>query len=123
MATDTIVKIRRNPYVGFEVEVRANGEITRRSFLNSHDLTTALVGECVDDQTIEAACDQYERLTFDDPPPVAEAVTDFVSSCDCDACRLGINAEKIAELESDVRTLYRRVGFVLLAIGVAVWLF
>ena len=55
-----------------------------------------------------------EQLPYE-PEPVID--------CDCDACRFGINAEKIAELESDVRTLYRRVGFVLLAIGVAVWWF
>jgi hypothetical protein len=83
MATDTRIRIRRNPYHGFEVWLWGNGELTRRSFDNSIDLASKLAADCVSDQDIEDACDMFERLEWAEPEYplgvvyVGEAVCDF----------------------------------------------
>lgn len=81
MATDTRIRITRNPYSGFEVWIWGNGELTRRSFNNGHELTTVLAGERVDDRTLEEACDMFEALEWEQTYPlgvvyVGEAATD-----------------------------------------------
>ena len=67
MATDTIIRIKRNPYHGYEVWLSANGELTRRSFDNAIDLVSKLAADCVSDRDIEAACDQFEALEWEEP--------------------------------------------------------
>lgn len=121
MPTDTKVRIRRNPYSDYEVWIQANGELTRRTFSNAFDLSTKLVGECVDERVIEEACDQFERLEWEEPyplfaecadafydsmerPPAAEAVTD----CDCRDCQCGVNARLCDPLEPPTWQLYVR---------------
>lgn len=85
MPTETRIRIKRNPYQGYEVWLWGNGELTRRSFDNSIDLSSKLAADCVSDQDIEAACDLFERLEWEEPeyplgvsyrPPVAEAACD-----------------------------------------------
>lgn len=86
MATETHVRIKRNPYQGFEVWVWGNGELTRRSFNNNHELMTVLTGECVDDDTLRQAADLFDDFEWDCEaqyplgvsyrPEVAEAVCD-----------------------------------------------
>lgn len=90
MATETTIRIRRNPYHGFEVWIYGNGELTRRSFDNSIDLAAKLAADCFDERTIEQACDLLDVYEWGGEPeyplgvsyrPVAEAV------CDCETCR------------------------------------
>ena len=45
MATETQIRIRRNPYSGYEVWIYGNGELTRRSFDNSIDLAAKLAAD------------------------------------------------------------------------------
>lgn len=85
MATQSRIRIRRNPYHGYEVWLWANGELTRRSFDNGIDLAFKLAADCISDRDIEAACDLLDSLEWEEPEyplgvsyrPVAEAV------CDC----------------------------------------
>jgi len=67
MATETKIRIRRNPYSGYEVWIYGNGELTRRSFDNSIDLSWKLAADCFSDETIEAACDMLDRLEWEEP--------------------------------------------------------
>ena len=53
MPTETRIRIKRNPYQGYEVWLWGNGELTRRSFDNSIDLSSKLAADCVSDQDIE----------------------------------------------------------------------
>lgn len=84
MATETQIRIRRNPYSGYEVWIYGNGELTRRSFDNRIDLAFKLVDECFDNEIIERAMDTLDRLEWEEPEyplgvsyrPVAEACCD-----------------------------------------------
>ena len=85
MATETQIRIRRNPYSGYEVWIYGNGELTRRSFDNSIDLAAKLAADCFDDRTIEQACDLLDVYEWGGEPeyplgvsyrPVAEACCD-----------------------------------------------
>lgn len=67
MPTETIIRIKRNPYHGYEAWLWVDGELTRRSFDNSLDLSAKLADDCFDDETIEAACDMLERLEWHEP--------------------------------------------------------
>jgi hypothetical protein len=87
MATETKIRIRRNPYHGYEVWIYGNGELTRRSFDNSIDLAAKLAADCFDDRTIEQACDLLDIYEWGGEPefplgvsyrPVAEACCDCV---------------------------------------------
>jgi hypothetical protein len=87
MATETKIRIRRNPYHGYEVWIYGNGELTRRSFDNSIDLAAKLAADCFDDRTIEEACDLLDVYEWGGEPefplgvsyrPVAEACCDCV---------------------------------------------
>lgn len=82
MATDTRIRIKRNPYNGYEVWLWGNGELTRRSFDNSLDLSAKLADDCFDDEAIEAACDMLERLEWHEPeyPLGVSYVGDSVTS-------------------------------------------
>lgn len=125
MATETRIRITRNPYSGFEVWIWGNGELTRRSFHNGHELTTVLTGECVSDEALEAACDQFEALEWQEAYPlgvvyVGEAVCDcpvdgepFVrdDECDCYLCR-PTHIDMI-----DLRCLKMVVGGLAIAVG------
>lgn len=83
MATETI-RIRRNPYHGFEVWINDGKKLTRRTFDNSIDLSVKLAAEKFSDETIEYACDLLESLEWEEPEfplgvsyrPVAEACCD-----------------------------------------------
>jgi len=86
MATETQIRIRRNPYSGYEVWIYGNGELTRRSFDNSIDLAAKLAADCFDDRTIEQACDLLDVYEWGGEPeyplgvsyrPVAEAACDY----------------------------------------------
>lgn len=102
MALDTKIRIKRNPYHGFEVWVWGNGELTRRSFDNSIDLSAKLADDCFDDRTIESACDLLESMEWEEPEyplgvsyrPIAPPDYDPQSvafnrldDCDCELCR------------------------------------
>lgn len=98
MATETKIRIRRNPYHGYEVWIYGNGELTRRSFDNSIDLSAKLAADCFDDRTIEEACDLLDVFEWGGEPelplgvsyrPVAEAVCD----CEPDACTVTYQLE------------------------------
>lgn len=88
MATETKIRIRRNPYSGYEVWICERGELIRRSFDNSIDLATKLAGITLSDGTkldnrmIELACDLLDVYEWGGEPeyplgvsyrPVAEA--------------------------------------------------
>lgn len=102
MATDTTIRIKRNPYHGYEVWLLANGELTRRCFDNTIDLAAKLAADCVSDRDIEAACEQFERLEWEEPEyplgvswvgpqydPNAWAFDDLSEpTCTCELCRL-----------------------------------
>ena len=98
MATETQIRIRRNPYSGYEVWIYGNGELTRRSFDNSIDLAAKLAADCFDDRTIEQACDLLDVYEWGGEPeyplsvsyrPVAEAAAYEIpyDGCDCETCR------------------------------------
>lgn len=98
MATETKIRIRRNPYHGFEVWIYGNGELTRRSFDNSIDLASKLAADCFDDRTIEQACDLLDVYEWGGEPefplgvsyrPVAEAAAyeiPYDGECNCETC-------------------------------------
>lgn len=126
MPTETRIRIKRNPYQGYEVWLWGNGELTRRSFDNSIDLSSKLAADCVSDQDIEAACDLFERLEWEEPeyplgvsyrPPVAEAVYD--SPID-ESVPVDFDA-KLSDLRSVVRSQWWFTGLALVGIGVVAW--
>jgi hypothetical protein len=85
MATETQIRIRRNPYHGYEVWIHDGKELTRRSFDNRLDLAFKLVDDCFDNSTIEQAMDMLDAMEWQEPEyplgvsyrPVAEAVCDY----------------------------------------------
>jgi hypothetical protein len=136
MATDTIIRIKRNPYHGYEVWLWANGELTRRCFDNTIDLAAKLAADCVSDRDIEMACDQFERLEWQEPEyplgvswvgpqydPNAWAFDDLSEpTCTCDLCRLGSNQVLLAKLQaSKLETAKSIIGFSFMAIALLIW--
>lgn len=133
MATETTVRIKRNPYHGFEVWVYGNGELTRRTFGNNHELITVLTAECVDDETLRHAADLFDEFEWEQTFPlgvvyVGEAVCDMAADepdCDCDMCVRGHNAvlvdEQLSDLRSVVRSQWWFTGAALVLIGVVAW--
>lgn len=90
MALETKIRIRRNPYSGYEVWIHERGELTRRSFDNSIDLSWKLAADCFSDETIEAACDMLDRLEWSEPEfplgvnYIGGYVTVAEACCDCE---------------------------------------
>lgn len=86
MALETQIRIRRNPYHGYEVWIHDGKELTRRSFDNRLDLAFKLVDDCFDNSTIEQAMDMLDAMEWQEPEyplgvsymPVAEACCDCV---------------------------------------------
>lgn len=84
MALETQIRIRRNPYHGYEVWIHDGKELTRRSFDNRLDLAFKLVDDCFDNSTIEQAMDMLDAMEWQEPEyplgvsymPVAEACCD-----------------------------------------------
>jgi hypothetical protein len=127
MATDTI-RIKRNPYHGYEVWLWANGELTRRCFDNTIDLAAKLAADCVSDRDIEIACDQFERLEWEEPEyPLGVSYigewTDLSEpTCTCDLCRLGNNHAILAGIQaSKLETAKSIIGLSFMAIALLIW--
>lgn len=92
MATETQIRIRRNPYSGYEVWIDDGKYLTRLCFDNGVDLAVKLVGMRLPDDTkldesiIHQSCDLFDTFEWNEPEyplgvsymPVAEACCDCV---------------------------------------------
>lgn len=102
MALDTKIRIKRNPYHGFEVWVWGDGKLTRRTFADSIDLSAKLLAEKYDKHIAEAACDMLDELEWQEPeyplgvsyrpsaPPEYDPQSvafNRLDDCDCELCR------------------------------------
>lgn len=80
MATDTKPIVQPARYGGYVATFAWNGARHRVFFDNAYALAGELAGERVDDQTIEAVVDAFERLEWQSPYPLFEPP-------DCAPCR------------------------------------
>lgn len=86
MATDTRIRIKRDPCYGYEIWLWGNGELTRRSFNNSIDLSAKLADDRFDDETIEAACDILDVWEWGEPARTYPLGVVDVGEAVCDCC-------------------------------------
>lgn len=67
LATDTRIRIKRNPYHGYEVSFRWWGWLQRFSFNDTRELSDMMAEECMDENIINTVVGRFEEWEWDEP--------------------------------------------------------